>query len=106
MPTPVLNDALNYAYDHASQSTQSLLDTLDEKVLDLDAEEWQEPKDLLEADDEAPIIRLVNSLFYQAAKERASDIHIEPFEQELLIRFRVDGIFMMQSRRRAQSNRY
>ena len=83
---------LNHAYDQASQSTQDLLDTLDEKVLDLDATEWQEPRDLLEADDEAPIIRLVNSLFYQAAKERASDIHIEPFEQELLIRFRVDGI--------------
>ncbi|MBM4254536.1 MAG: type II secretion system protein GspE [Deltaproteobacteria bacterium] len=92
VPKPVLHDALNHTYDQASQSTQALLDTLDEKVLDLDAAEWQEPRDLLEADDEAPIIRLVNSLFYQAAKERASDIHIEPFEQELLIRFRVDGI--------------
>ena len=92
VPKPVLHDALNHAYDQASQSTQALLDTLDEKVLDLDAAEWQEPRDLLEANDEAPIIRLVNSLFYQAAKERASDIHIEPFEQELLIRFRVDGM--------------
>jgi general secretion pathway protein E len=92
VPKPVLHDVLNLAYDRASQSTQALLDTLDEKVLDLDAAEWQEPRDLLEADDEAPIIRLVNSLFYQAAKERASDIHVEPFEQELLIRFRVDGI--------------
>ncbi|MGE0820779.1 MAG: type II secretion system ATPase GspE [Candidatus Binatia bacterium] len=89
---PVLHEALNRAYDQASQSTQALLDTLDEKVLDLDAADWQEPRDLLEANDEAPIIRLVNSLFYQAAKERASDIHIEPFEQELLIRFRVDGL--------------
>ena len=42
--------------------------------------------------DEAPIIRLVNSLFAQAIKERASDIHIEPFEQELLIRLRIDGM--------------
>ena len=92
VPKAVLHEALNHAYDQASQSTQALLDTLDEKVLDLDAAEWQEPRDLLEANDEAPIIRLVNSLFYQAAKERASDIHIEPFEQELLIRFRVDGI--------------
>jgi len=89
---PALHEALNRAYDQASQSTQELLDTLDEKTLDLDATEWQEPRDLLEAQDEAPIIRLVNSLFYQASKERASDIHIEPFEQELLIRFRIDGI--------------
>ena len=92
VPKPALHEALNRAYDQASQSTQELLDTLDEKTLDLDAAEWQEPRDLLEAQDEAPIIRLVNSLFYQATKERASDIHIEPFEQELLIRFRVDGI--------------
>lgn len=92
VPKPVLHEALNRAYDQASQSTQELLDTLDEKTLELDATDWQEPRDLLEANDEAPIIRLVNSLFYQAAKERASDIHIEPFEQELLIRFRIDGI--------------
>jgi len=92
VPKPALHEALNRAYDQASQSTQELLDTLDEKALDLDAAEWQEPRDLLEAQDEAPIIRLANSLFYQASKERASDIHIEPFEQELLIRFRIDGI--------------
>ncbi len=92
VPKPTLHEALNRAYDQASQSTQELLDTLDEKALDLDAAEWQEPRDLLEAQDEAPIIRLVNSLFYQASKERASDIHIEPFEQELLVRFRIDGI--------------
>jgi len=92
VPKPVLHEALNRAYDRASQSTQELLNTLDEKALDLDATDWQEPRDLLEANDEAPIIRLVNSLFYQATKERASDIHVEPFEQELLIRFRIDGI--------------
>jgi general secretion pathway protein E len=92
VPRPVLQEALNQAYNQASQSTQELLDTLDEKALDLNADDWQEPRDLLEADDEAPIIRLVNSLFSQASKERASDIHIEPFEQELLIRFRIDGL--------------
>lgn len=89
---PVLQAALNRAYDQTSQSTQDLLDTLDEKTFDLDAAEWQEPQDLLDAADQAPIIRLVNSLFSQAVKDRASDIHIEPFEQDLLIRFRVDGI--------------
>jgi general secretion pathway protein E len=92
VPRPALQEALNRAYDQASQSTQELLDTLDEKALDLDPTDWQEPRDLLEAEDEAPIIRLVNSLFYQASKERASDIHIEPFEQDLLIRFRIDGL--------------
>lgn len=43
--------------------------------------------------DEAPVIRLLNSILFQTAvKERASDIHIEPFERELEVRFRIDGI--------------
>jgi len=92
VPKPVLQEALTHAYDHAAQSTQELLDTLDEKTFDLDQASRQGPQDLLDANDEAPIIRLANSLFAQAAKERASDIHIEPFEQELLIRFRIDGL--------------
>ncbi len=54
--------------------------------------ELQEPKDLLEADDEAPIIRFVNSLLFQAVKEKASDIHIECFEKEVVVRFRKDGM--------------
>jgi general secretion pathway protein E len=51
-----------------------------------------EPTDLLDASDEAPIIRFVNSLITQGYKERASDIHIEPFETELIVRYRIDGI--------------
>ncbi len=51
-----------------------------------------EPQDLLESDDEAPIIRLLNALFTEAVKRNASDIHIEPFESRLLVRFRIDGV--------------
>jgi len=47
---------------------------------------------LLDSNDEAPIIRFVNSLITQAYKERASDIHIEPFETELIVRYRIDGL--------------
>jgi general secretion pathway protein E len=47
--------------------------------------------DILDSDDEAPIIRWVNSLFLQAMKERASDIHIEPEEKEVIVRYRIDG---------------
>jgi len=49
-------------------------------------------QDLLETDDDAPIIRLINMVFMQAMKDSASDIHIEPFENRSLIRFRVDGV--------------
>jgi general secretion pathway protein E len=51
-----------------------------------------EPEDLLDVSDEAPVIRFVNSLITQGYKERASDIHIEPFESELIVRYRIDGI--------------
>ena len=51
-----------------------------------------EPADLIDTSDEAPVIRFVNSLLTQAYREKASDIHIEPDERELIIRFRIDGV--------------
>jgi general secretion pathway protein E len=48
--------------------------------------------DLLEADDEAPVIRLINGLIAEAVKLRASDIHVEPFENKLSVRLRIDGV--------------
>lgn len=62
--------------------------------LDLDtvAKELAEPEDLLESDDDAPIIRLINALITESIKKNASDIHIEPFETRLSVRFRVDGV--------------
>jgi general secretion pathway protein E len=65
------------------------------------AEELPEPSDLLESDDDAPIIRLINALLAQAVKENASDIHIEPFENKLVVRCRIDGVLheVLRSRR-------
>ncbi|HJV75822.1 MAG TPA: type II secretion system ATPase GspE [Noviherbaspirillum sp.] len=48
-------------------------------------------EDLLESADDAPVIRMINALLTQAVREEASDIHIEPFEQVSVVRFRVDG---------------
>ncbi|RKG85596.1 type II secretion system ATPase GspE [Corallococcus terminator] len=86
-------DAINSVYDRSVNETADLVDEM-ETTEDLDslAHELEEPKDLLDADDEAPVIRLVNSVLFRAAKERASDIHIEPGERELLVRFRIDGV--------------
>jgi len=55
------------------------------------AEVLNEPEDLMESQDDAPIIRLINALLTEAINEDASDIHIEPFEKRLSVRFRVDG---------------
>ncbi len=89
----VLEDSINRVYDRTQSSAEKMMDDLEEEEsLDIIAQELEEPTDLLESTDEAPIIRLVNSLLYQAVKERASDIHIEPFEKDISVRFRIDGI--------------
>ncbi len=92
-PLEVINEAINRAYDQATSTPHDLMIDLGEQRLDLMASELaQEPKDLLESDDAAPIIKLVNGLLSQAVKDRASDIHVEPFETDLVVRFRVDGM--------------
>jgi general secretion pathway protein E len=85
-------DAINGVYDRSVNETEQLVGEMEAQDLDTLAHELEEPQDLLDADDEAPIIRLVNSLLFRAAKERASDIHVEPMERELVVRFRVDGV--------------
>ncbi|MBI5497794.1 MAG: type II secretion system ATPase GspE [Deltaproteobacteria bacterium] len=85
--------AINRAYDRATHHAEAAVAELEENQNLSDvAQSLEEPKDLLDAEgDEAPIIRLVNSLMSQAIKSRASDIHIEPFEREMQVRFRIDG---------------
>ncbi|MFW5926642.1 MAG: type II secretion system ATPase GspE [Wenzhouxiangella sp.] len=73
----------------ARQVAEDLGDDLDLARL---AEDLPEPADLLESEDDAPIIRLINGVLTQAIREGASDIHLEPFEERLSIRFRVDGV--------------
>jgi general secretion pathway protein E len=64
-----------------------------ENEIDLDRlmQDIPEVADLLEAQDDAPVIRMINALFTQAARDGASDIHIEPFETHSVVRYRVDG---------------
>ena len=88
-PSGAVIDAINKIYDRRSGA---------EQVMDEVADEFgsggleEEVEDLLEATDEAPVIRLVNSLLFQAVKDRASDIHFEPGERSLSVRIRVDGV--------------
>ncbi|HEY8367878.1 MAG TPA: ATPase, T2SS/T4P/T4SS family, partial [Thermodesulfobacteriota bacterium] len=85
--------AINRVYDRGAVTSEQVVEDLTEDGnLDALATELEEPQDLLDATDEAPIIRLVNSLLFQAVKARASDIHVEPYERELVVRFRIDGV--------------
>lgn len=76
----------------ANSSVQMMAGLEDELDLFQVAQQLPEPEDLLENADDAPIIRLINALLSQAIKENASDIHLEPFETRLVVRFRVDGV--------------
>ncbi|HUT54149.1 MAG TPA: type II secretion system ATPase GspE [bacterium] len=91
-PSEVVLQTINRVYDRASVTAKGVMGDLNAENLDLLAQELEEPEDLLDVSDEAPIIRLVNSLLFQAVKERASDIHIEPFEKDLVVRYRIDGV--------------
>jgi general secretion pathway protein E len=77
-------DAINRVYER-NEGTGDDLESRDDNSAE------DELEDILDSDDEAPIIRWVNALFFQGVKERASDIHIEPEEKEVLVRYRIDG---------------
>ncbi|NRA83398.1 MAG: type II secretion system ATPase GspE [Gammaproteobacteria bacterium] len=84
---------LTIAFQHDTSKTQQLVEDLGNDVdLFTLADEITEIEDLLESEDDAPIIKLINATLSEAIKEGASDVHIETFEKQLMIRFRVDGI--------------
>ena len=90
-----ITNVINTVYAHADGAAEELLEDMGEeqevgeKVFDLSE---QAAEDLMDIDDKAPVIKLVNLIIFQAAKARASDIHIEPYEKELKVRFRIDGV--------------
>jgi len=83
---------LRELYEQGEDASAMVADFGDELDLKTLADELPEPEDLLESEDDAPIIRLINALLTEAVKEGASDIHIEPFENRLVVRFRIDGV--------------
>jgi len=87
--TPLkIQDAINRVYEKANRNLVDSIEDEFEENLDLDG-----PIDILDASaDEAPVIRFVNSVIFRAVKERASDIHIEPYEKEVVYRFRINRV--------------
>ncbi|MDF1535511.1 MAG: type II secretion system ATPase GspE [bacterium] len=87
-----ISEAINLTYERSSESAEEVIENLENGDLAIRVSDLDEPQDLLDSSDEAPIINFVNSVLYEAVKDRASDIHIEPFEGTLSIRYRVDGV--------------
>jgi general secretion pathway protein E len=88
-PADEILRAINRDFERRSEGAKEMVEEIAAGENDSRA---PEPEDLLDVSDEAPVIRFVNSLITQGYKERASDIHIEPFETELIVRYRIDGI--------------
>lgn len=88
----LVSDAINRVYERVKQNiiSDDIDPNADEFQYDLD-----ETVDLLESsEDDAPIIRFVNNLLFRAIKDKASDIHIEPYDKEIVVRFRKDGVLV------------
>src|SRR3989344_4833721 len=89
----MFDSALNRAYERGVSQAMDIVDDIGD---DLDLAELTQnipqATDLMESEDDAPIVRLINALLTQAVREGASDIHIEPFETRSVVRFRIDGI--------------
>lgn len=94
IPASALFDLINTAYERYGQTaTGTILDSAEEEADTFsDLLSIQETVDLLDAKDDAPIIRLANSILSQAVRQKASDIHMEPFEEEVKVRYRLDGV--------------
>jgi general secretion pathway protein E len=85
-----IQDAINRVYEKANRN---LVDSIEDEKFDEGLTDLEGPIDILDATaDEAPVIRFVNSIIFRAVKERASDIHIEPYERETVYRFRINGV--------------
>jgi general secretion pathway protein E len=95
LPVVVAEAELRTAITRAYDGTRSMVETMDaieaSDAVDLH-EVLEEPPDLLETGEEAPVIRLVNALLFEAARLGASDVHVEPAERHLVVRFRIDGV--------------
>jgi general secretion pathway protein E len=84
--------AINKAFEEGPHTAEQVLKDIDEEDSARIFAEIEETTDLLEDTSEAPVIKFVNLMLSKAAKNRASDIHIEPYQRDLNIRFRIDGL--------------
>ncbi len=94
IPAEAFDAELASAYQKGSSQAVLAMEDISESGEDLFkiAQALPEPEDLLDSEDDAPIIRLINAILTEAIKENASDVHIETYETRMVVRFRVDGV--------------
>lgn len=92
VPPRVILSRIHNIYEQMTDTTEQAISDLSDESLASPDHQLPDMEDLLDANDEAPMIRLANSILFEASKQRASDIHIEPFEKEMIVRYRIDGV--------------
>ena len=91
-PRALIRASIEKCYFHKTESTEDMIDRLDHSTDRPSSAASGDEADLLRSSDQAPVTQLVNQILLEALKENASDIHIEPFEQSIRVRFRLDGV--------------
>ena len=90
--TKVIEDYISRFYEQESQNINRIIEDLGEGGIEFLSEQEEDVGHLKDLASEAPIIRLVNMFITRAVESRASDIHVEPFEDEMKVRYRIDGV--------------
>ncbi len=84
--------AINRLYERDETTAEKMMEVLNHDQWESLAQDMEAPSGELDLAHEAPIIKFINLIIFQAIRERASDIHIEPYERDLRVRFRIDGV--------------
>ena len=88
----MIDDYIARYYGQETQEINKIIENIEEKGFDVTAEEGEDVGHLKDLASEAPIIKLVNLIIARALESRASDIHVEPFDDKLIVRYRIDGV--------------
>ena len=92
-PAEEIVNAINTFYEHAADAAEQMIEDMNEgdiptQVIDIGGD----TEDLLDIANKAPVIKFINLMIFKAVRDRATDIHIEPYEKELVVRYRIDGV--------------
>jgi general secretion pathway protein E len=91
-PAAQIAAAINHAYQQRTGQTQALIERLDHAQVLADVQAIAGREDLLDVAARAPVIKLVNLILFEAVQAAASDVHIQPYEDSLVVRLRIDGV--------------
>ena len=86
-------NAINTYYGHAADAAEQMIEDMNDgdmpaQLIDI----LDDAEDVLDVADKAPVIKFINLMIFQAVRDRATDIHIEPYEKDVVVRFRIDGV--------------